>query len=175
MRKMWNPRAFKAQVSPHEFLQQVAQVSGGKFKITEQADPVEFLGWLLNRLHADMVSGGAANGRKRKKGGESVISRLFQGVVQVESQPLHRVEEPESSSAASVAAQAQREMNGATAAAAAAANGQIDDSGRAQFDPTLNVEKRDTPFFLLAMDLPTPPPSAQKPTTTATAPVSSPK
>ena len=53
-KKVWNPRLFKAQVSPHEFLQEVARVSGGKFKITEQGDPVDFLGWLLNRLHRDM-------------------------------------------------------------------------------------------------------------------------
>ncbi len=55
VRKMWNPRAFKAQVSPHEFLQQVAVVSGNRFRLGEQADPVEFLGWLLNRLHADLT------------------------------------------------------------------------------------------------------------------------
>lgn len=53
-KKIWNPRLFKAQVSPHEFLQEVSRVSGGKFKITEQGDPVDFLGWLLNRLHKDM-------------------------------------------------------------------------------------------------------------------------
>ena len=53
-KKVWNPRLFKAQVSPHEFLQEVTRVSGGKFKLTEQGDPVDFLGWLLNRLHRDM-------------------------------------------------------------------------------------------------------------------------
>ncbi|ELU40516.1 spindle pole body protein [Rhizoctonia solani AG-1 IA] len=53
-KKVWNPRLFKSQVSPHEFLQEVARVSVGKFKITEQGDPVEFLGWLLNRIHADL-------------------------------------------------------------------------------------------------------------------------
>jgi U4/U6.U5 tri-snRNP-associated protein 2 len=53
-KKLWNPRLFKAQVSPHEFLQEITHVSGGKFKLTEQGDPVDFLGWLLNRLHRDM-------------------------------------------------------------------------------------------------------------------------
>ena len=53
-KKLWNPRLFKAQVSPHEFLQEVRRASNGKFKITEQGDPVEFLGWLLNHLHRDM-------------------------------------------------------------------------------------------------------------------------
>lgn len=60
-RKVWNPELFKAQVSPHEFLQEVTLASGGKFKITAQGDPIEFLGWLLNRLHKDL-------GGSKKKG-----------------------------------------------------------------------------------------------------------
>ncbi|KAJ3571567.1 hypothetical protein NP233_g3679 [Leucocoprinus birnbaumii] len=53
-KKIWNPRLFKSQVSPHEFLQEVNRASGGKFRLEEQGDPVEFLGWLLNRLHKDL-------------------------------------------------------------------------------------------------------------------------
>ncbi|SPO21311.1 related to SAD1 - protein required for assembly of U4 snRNA into the U4/U6 particle [Ustilago trichophora] len=160
VRKMWNPKAFKPQVSPHEFLQQVAQVSGNRFKITHQSDPVEFLGWLLNRLHADLSSSsqGGIKGGKRKRGaggGESVISRCFQGVVQVESQPLVRGEDPETS-ANSVTAQAEAMLKNGTSNAAS--GGQVDDEGRIRFDPSFSVEKRDSPFFLLAMDLPTPPP-----------------
>lgn len=56
-RKLWNPHAFKSQVSPHEFLQEVANASGGKFKITEQGDPLEFLKWLLNQVHRDLGGG----------------------------------------------------------------------------------------------------------------------
>ena len=53
-KKIWNPRLFKSQVSPHEFLQEVGRISAGKFRLEEQGDPAEFLGWLLNRLHRDM-------------------------------------------------------------------------------------------------------------------------
>lgn len=53
-KKIWNPRLFKSQVSPHEFLQEVGRASGGKFRMESQGDPVEFLGWLLNHLHKDM-------------------------------------------------------------------------------------------------------------------------
>ena len=35
-RKLWNPRHFRAHVSPHEMLQAVSSVSNKKFKITEQ-------------------------------------------------------------------------------------------------------------------------------------------
>lgn len=53
-KKVWNPRLFKSQVSPHEFLQEVGRSSGGKFRLETQGDPVEFLGWMLNHLHKDM-------------------------------------------------------------------------------------------------------------------------
>ncbi|QRW11852.1 spindle pole body protein [Ceratobasidium sp. AG-Ba] len=79
-KKVWNPRLFKAQVSPHEFLQEVARVSAGRFKITEQGDPIEFLGWLLNKLHVDL--GGS------KKKNSSVIYSTFQGEVRLETQQV---------------------------------------------------------------------------------------
>jgi U4/U6.U5 tri-snRNP-associated protein 2 len=99
-RKIWNPRLFKAQVSPHEFLQEVARVSGGKYKITEQGDPVEFLGWILNRLHIDM------GGSKKRNSSEprpcllpyflythgrlsiGVIYSTFQGDLRIETQQV---------------------------------------------------------------------------------------
>ena len=60
-RKYWNPRNFKAQVSPHEFLQEVSAASAKKFKITEAGDPLDFLNWLLNALHRDL--GGSKKAR----------------------------------------------------------------------------------------------------------------
>lgn len=79
-RRLWNPRLFKAQVSPHEFLQEVTKRSAGKFKLTERGDPVEFLGWLVNTLHRDL--GGT------KKRNSSVIYSTFQGKVQIETQQI---------------------------------------------------------------------------------------
>jgi U4/U6.U5 tri-snRNP-associated protein 2 len=79
-RRLWNPKLFKAQISPHEFLQEVNKRSNGKFKMTEQGDPVEFLGWLVNTLHRDL--GGT------KKRGSSVIYRALQGMVRIENQQV---------------------------------------------------------------------------------------
>lgn len=79
-RRLWNPRLFKAHVSPHEFLQEVAKRSAGKFKMTEQGDPVEFLGWVVNTLHRDL--GGT------KKRNSSVIYSTFQGKVQIQTQQV---------------------------------------------------------------------------------------
>ncbi|KAG2022781.1 ubiquitin C-terminal hydrolase Ubp10 [Coprinopsis cinerea AmutBmut pab1-1] len=79
-KKVWNPRLFKSQVSPHEFLQEVNRASGGKFRLEEQGDPVEFLGWLLNHLHKDL--GGT------KKKGSSIIFKTFQGELRVETQQV---------------------------------------------------------------------------------------
>lgn len=53
-RKYWNPRNFKPQVSPHEFLQEVSAASAKKFRITEAGDPLDFLNWILNALHRDL-------------------------------------------------------------------------------------------------------------------------
>jgi U4/U6.U5 tri-snRNP-associated protein 2 len=53
-KKVWNPRLFKSQVSPHEFLQEVGRASAGKFQLEKQGDPADFLSWLLNTLHKDM-------------------------------------------------------------------------------------------------------------------------
>jgi U4/U6.U5 tri-snRNP-associated protein 2 len=52
-KQVWNPRLFKSQASPHEFLQEVGRASGGRFRLESQGDPVEFMGWLLNQLHKD--------------------------------------------------------------------------------------------------------------------------
>ncbi|KAH8835674.1 spindle pole body protein [Flagelloscypha sp. PMI_526] len=78
--KLWNPKLFKAQVSPHEFLQEVNRASGGKFRLEKQGDPVEFLSWLLNRLHIDM-------GGTRKRNSSPIFS-VFQGELRVEIQQV---------------------------------------------------------------------------------------
>jgi U4/U6.U5 tri-snRNP-associated protein 2 len=69
-KKIWNPRLFKSQVSPHEFLQEVGRASGGKFRLEQQGDPVEFMGWLLNQLHKDL-------GGTRKKNSSKPVIALF--------------------------------------------------------------------------------------------------
>ncbi|KAG8808700.1 hypothetical protein FRC17_003823, partial [Serendipita sp. 399] len=77
-KKLWNSRLFKSQVSPHDFLQEVARVSAGKFQIMQQGDPVEFLGWMLNTLHKD------AGGSKRRN--SSMIYSAFQGELRLDTQ-----------------------------------------------------------------------------------------
>jgi len=74
VRKIWNPRNFKGQVSPHELLQAISQASQKKFRIGVQSDPVDFLAWFLNELHRSL------GGSKKK---DSIITKCFQGKVQV--------------------------------------------------------------------------------------------
>ena len=81
IRKIWNTRAFKAHVSPHELLQQVSRQSQKRFDLLNQSDPVEFLGWFLNNLHL-------ALGGSRTKPGSSIIQKVFQGKLQIESQRI---------------------------------------------------------------------------------------
>ncbi|KAJ9148406.1 U4/U6.U5 tri-snRNP-associated protein [Pleurostoma richardsiae] len=80
-RKIWNPRAFKAHVSPHELLQEVSLRSNKRFTLTAQSDPVEFLSWFLNNLHLGL-------GGSKTKPGSSMIQRVFQGRLKVESQAI---------------------------------------------------------------------------------------
>ncbi|KAJ3048675.1 hypothetical protein HK097_010314 [Rhizophlyctis rosea] len=79
IRKIWNTRAFKGQVSPHELLQEISNSSQKRFRLSEQADVIDFLSWFLNALHLGM-------GGTRKK--SSVIHDIFQGEVKVESQTI---------------------------------------------------------------------------------------
>ena len=57
------------QVSPHEFLQAVMKVSKKRFRIGQQSDPVEFMAWLLNTLHANL---------RTSKKNNSIIYECFQ-------------------------------------------------------------------------------------------------
>ncbi|KAK3684968.1 hypothetical protein B0T22DRAFT_382748 [Podospora appendiculata] len=80
-RKIWNPRAFKAHVSPHELLQEISLRSNKRFTLTAQSDPVEFLSWFLNNLHLGL-------GGSKTKPGSSMVQRIFQGRLKVESQAI---------------------------------------------------------------------------------------
>ncbi|KAK9244479.1 hypothetical protein V1506DRAFT_541427 [Lipomyces tetrasporus] len=81
VRKLWNTRAFKGHVSPHELLQHVSAISRKRFRITEQADPFDFLNWFLNNLHLSL--GGSKTRLK-----SSFIQKIFQGKVRIESQKI---------------------------------------------------------------------------------------
>ncbi|MCJ1471835.1 hypothetical protein MMC13_000476 [Lambiella insularis] len=81
VRKIWNIRAFKSHVSPHELLQQVSRQSQKRFDLLHQSDPVDFLNWFLNNVHF-------ALGGSKTKPGTSIIHRIFQGKLKVESQQI---------------------------------------------------------------------------------------
>ncbi|OAX84455.1 hypothetical protein ACJ72_01179 [Emergomyces africanus] len=83
VRKLWNPRAFKSHVSPHELLQEVALRSSKRFTLTQQSDPVDFLSWFLNNLH--LTLGGS---KKPSATPTSVVHSAFQGHLRIESQAI---------------------------------------------------------------------------------------
>ena len=80
LRKLWNPRNFKAHVSPHEMLQAVVLCSKKQFTITKQGDPISFLSWFLNTLHQCLKSS--------KTDHNSMINRCFQGSMRVFSRKV---------------------------------------------------------------------------------------
>lgn len=75
MRKMWNPRNFKAHVSPHEMLQAVVLWSNKRFQITQQGDPIDFLSWFLHTAHRAL--------RGNKNPNSSIINRAFLGQMNI--------------------------------------------------------------------------------------------
>ena len=81
VRKIWNSKAFRNHVSPHELLQEIALRSSKKFSLTQQSDPVEFLSWFLNNLHLTL-------GGSKTKPLSSVVQRAFQGKLRLESQAI---------------------------------------------------------------------------------------
>lgn len=81
IRKIWNPKAFKSHVSPHELLQQISRLSNKRFDLLQQSDPVDFLSWFLNNLHL-------ALGGSKTKPGTSIVQRIFQGKLKLESQQI---------------------------------------------------------------------------------------
>ncbi|KAF2710558.1 cysteine proteinase [Pleomassaria siparia CBS 279.74] len=81
VRKIWNPRAFKSHVSPHELLQEIALRSSKRFSLTNQSDPVDFLSWFLNHLHL-------AVGGSKTKPNSSIVQKVFQGTLKIESQEI---------------------------------------------------------------------------------------
>lgn len=80
LRKLWNPKNFKAHVSPHEMLQSVVDCSKKKFQITKQGDPIEFLSWFLNSLHL------ALHGTP--KNNSSIIYKTFRGSMKTYTQKV---------------------------------------------------------------------------------------
>uniref|UniRef100_A0A1B6DHZ2 Ubiquitin carboxyl-terminal hydrolase 39 n=1 Tax=Clastoptera arizonana TaxID=38151 RepID=A0A1B6DHZ2_9HEMI len=92
MRKLWNPRNFKAHVSPHEMLQAVVLWSRKKFQFTEQGDPIDFLSWFLNALHL------ALNGSKKPD--SSIVYKTFLGSMNIRSRKIPPVDLEEAQRAA---------------------------------------------------------------------------
>ena len=77
IKKLWNPFNFKGHVSAHEFMEAVSIASQKRFRSDDQtmkekgfggqADPLQFLAWLMNSLKAH----------------KKTVERTFQGELQV--------------------------------------------------------------------------------------------
>ncbi|CAL5041221.1 unnamed protein product [Urochloa decumbens] len=127
-RKIWHARNFKGQVSPHEFLQAVMKASDKRFQIGVQSDPVEFMSWLLNTLHAKLKSS--------KKKNRSIIHDCFQGELEVvkEVHRKHIMEKKEDGDG----------WNGDACSVVGTADGTVTETSK-------------VPFLMLGLDLPPPP------------------
>ena len=57
MRKLYNPRNFKAHVDPHELLQCSSNASNKRFTIAQASDPIDYIQFFLTSLHKALASG----------------------------------------------------------------------------------------------------------------------
>jgi len=81
MKKLWSPKLFKNHISPHELLQYISILSNKKFNINTKSDPKNFLIWALNSMNKTF-----------KEDNENLISKAFQGKIQIQSQKKDDVE-----------------------------------------------------------------------------------
>lgn len=81
LRKIYNPRAFKSHVSPHELLQEISLRSSKRFTLLTQSDPVDFLHWFLHNLHLSL-------GGSKTRPLSSIVQKSFQGRLKIESQAI---------------------------------------------------------------------------------------
>ncbi|PIC48050.1 hypothetical protein B9Z55_007174 [Caenorhabditis nigoni] len=86
IRKLWNPRALRTHVSPHEMLQAVVVCSNKKFQFIKQNDAYDFMLFLLTTLHT------ALNGSEKR---ESIISKTFRGRMREYSRKVIPAEDTE--------------------------------------------------------------------------------
>ncbi|ODV97817.1 hypothetical protein PACTADRAFT_36530 [Pachysolen tannophilus NRRL Y-2460] len=82
VKKIWSSKLFKSHISPHELLQFISKKSNGIFTLAKQKDPKDFLIWLLNNLNQSFF----------KNKNSKIISKLFQGKVQIESNENEKID-----------------------------------------------------------------------------------
>jgi U4/U6.U5 tri-snRNP-associated protein 2 len=97
LRRLWFPRALKATVSPHIFINVVSECSRHRYGVAGKAvEAGEFLAWLLNSLHMGLTTGPQHEQTQTNESGkrgrpsdsdekykESIITELFQGELEV--------------------------------------------------------------------------------------------
>lgn len=175
VRKLWSPAAFKATVSPIEFLTEVSLASKRRFgQVGVPTDAHEFLAWLLHALHEELIAdrvpagvavleaqaaaatggGGAratAAGKRPRasaaSSGRSIITDVFQGEVEVEtlSSELVAAQEAETTGASGAAASS----GTAATATPTSTSGAIPPPPRRRLP-----EVRRLPFLFISLDLP---------------------
>lgn len=81
-RRIWNPKPFKALLSPHEFMQAVNLASDRRYSTNKQAEVLEFTAWLLNTVGRDLLAHHSIG----------VVTESLQGRVQVSTKQLKPTE-----------------------------------------------------------------------------------
>lgn len=181
MRRLWSPRALKAVVSPHDFLNTVSDASERKYGVGKAAEAVEFATWLLNSLHRDLQAddsghpggssqagasvAGSKRGRETQAQKGTIVTTVFGGSVEVTLLWSELEEEKAKDAESSMRrAYSEAERSGEWAACSAwcgeGAENMEPAERRARMDAAIAKAKpvfprvTRSPFLLLSLDLP---------------------
>ena len=93
LQQIWSSSRFKSGVDPHEFVNEVASASAGRFSIGVQGEAGEFLSWLLHTLNRGL--GGGKKKKKTKKRAKTtptptIIESVFGGQVSITTRSLQK-------------------------------------------------------------------------------------
>lgn len=150
--RLWSRHSFKPSHSPHAFIHAVSLASKQRFGVGKRHEVVDFLAWLLNTLHHDLmkcfpkVNGERISAPPLPSGSaaSSIIQECFAGSVRV-----HTVTEPLLSAEAEAALAAASAAKTAEEAAAAAARAE-----KAAGSTKATTAITDVPCLFLSLELP---------------------
>lgn len=159
-KRVWNSSPWRATVSPHELLHEIALRSGGKFGVGVKSDPIEFYSWLVNTLHNDLAIDAKKRGVKRASS-TTIIAQLFRGQVSIQTEKLTRKKgasnpsnQHQNSSHASSTMEIDNQAQTGANSSQTNQGVQNTDLGAQETDTSLTTTKI-VPFFYLQLDLPT--------------------
>ena len=149
VRRLWSPAAFKATLSPIEFMTEVSVASRRRFTVGTPVDAADFLTWLLNTLHAALVAPDAGRVAAAAASAASAAATEGAAAAATAAAGVKRARAAAGAGASIITDTFQGELEVTTLSS------ELDDArAREGGDAPTYPRVSHTPFFFLALDLP---------------------